>query len=56
LGREYIGHKSVVLCVDVHSSGQYIVTGSKDCTAKVRVSSSTALRSFCLTRCRFGTS
>jgi ribosome biogenesis protein ERB1 len=55
LGREYIGHKSVVLCVDVHSSGQYIVTGSKDCTAKVRVSSS-ALRSFCLTRCRFGTS
>jgi ribosome biogenesis protein ERB1 len=37
LGREYIGHKSVVTCVDVHSSGQYIVTGSKDCTAKVCV-------------------
>ena len=36
LGREYIGHSSVVTCVDVHSSGQYIVTGSKDCTAKVR--------------------
>jgi hypothetical protein len=35
LGREYIGHSSVVTCVDVHSSGQYIVTGSKDCTAKV---------------------
>ena len=36
LGREYVGHSSVVTCVDVHSSGQYIVTGSKDCTAKVR--------------------
>jgi ribosome biogenesis protein ERB1 len=35
LGREYVGHNSVVTCVDVHSSGQYIVTGSKDCTAKV---------------------
>jgi ribosome biogenesis protein ERB1 len=35
LGREYVGHRSVVTCVDVHCTGQYIVTGSKDCTAKV---------------------